>query len=149
MEMVLGIFGQLGADKTLWYQFAIVVVMYLLSKHLFFEHLQNVIETREEKTVKLEGNAEKQFDEINKLSGEYKEKINSANKEAKLKLDENKKQIAKDLESKYRGEEKTINDYIESSRKDIEADLAQKKDQLLSEAETLSNSLVQKIAKGN
>lgn len=149
MDMVIGILKQLGADETLWQQFLIVTAMYFLAKFLFLDHLQNVIENREEKTVKLEGSAEKQFDEINKLSNEYKEKISSANKEAKANLDSSKKSIAKDLESKYRGEEKTINDYIESSRKDIEADLAQKKDQILSEAETLSNSLVQKIAKGS
>ncbi len=149
MDMVIGILKQLGADETLWQQFLIVTAMYFLAKFLFLDHLQNVIENREEKTVKLEGNAEKQFEEINKLSNEYKEKISAANKEAKANLDLNKKDIAKDLENKYRGEEKTINDYIDSSRKDIEADLAQKKDQVLSEAETLSNSLVQKIAKGN
>lgn len=149
MDMVIGILKQLGADETLWQQFVIVTAMYFLAKFLFLDHLQNVIETREEKTVKLEGNAEKQFEEINKLSSEYKDKISSANKEAKATLDQNKKDIAKELENKYRGEEKTINEYIESSRKDIEADLAQKKDQVLSEAETLSNSLVQKIAKGS
>lgn len=149
MDMVLGILKQLGANETIWQQFIIVTAMYFLAKFTFLDHLQKVIENREEKTVKLEGNAEKQFEEINKLSSEYKEKINSANKEAKAKLDSMKKEISKELEGKYREEEKTINDYIESTRKDVEADLAQKKDQVLSEAETLSISLVEKIAKGN
>lgn len=149
MDMVLGILKQLGANETIWQQFIIVTAMYFLAKFTFLDHLQKVIENREEKTVKLEGNAEKQFEEINKLSSEYKEKINSANKEAKAKLDSMKKEISKELEGKYREEEKSINDYIESTRKDVEADLAQKKDQVLSEAETLSISLVEKIAKGN
>lgn len=149
MDMVLGILKQLGANETIWQQFVIVTAMYFLAKFTFLDHLQNVIETREEKTVKLEGNAEKQFEEINKLSNEYKEKITSANKEAKAKLDAQKKEISKEFEAKYRAEEKSINNYIDSTRKDIEADLAQKKDQVLSEAETLSNSLVEKIAKGN
>lgn len=149
MDMVINILKQLGADSTLWHQFLIVTVLYFLAKYTFLDHLEKVIENREERTVKREGNAEKQFDEINKLSNEYKDKISSTNKEAKISLDQNKKSIAKELENKYRDEEKTINEYIETSRKDLEADLAQKKDQVLSEAETLSNSLVQKIAKGN
>lgn len=149
MDMVIGILKQLGADSTLWQQFLVVTLMYFLAKFTFLDHLQNVIETREEKTVKLEGDAEKQFEEVNKLSSEYKEKITTANKAAKAKLDEYKKEVSKELEGKYRAEEKNINDYIDSSRKDVEADLAQKKDQVLSDAESLSNSLVQKIAKGS
>ena len=148
MEMVLGIFGQLGADKTLWYQFAIVVVMYLLSKHLFFEHLQNVIESREEKTVKLEGNADKQFEEVNKMASGYNEKINSATKEARKNFEDEKSKITKSLEESYRSEEKKINDYVDQSRKEAEAKLVEEKNKVLGEAETLANSLVQKITKG-
>jgi F0F1-type ATP synthase membrane subunit b/b' len=148
MDMVLGIFAQLGADKTLWYQFAIVVVMYLLSKALFFSHLQNIIETREDKTVGLEGSAEKQFEEVNKLASEYKEKIGAANKSAKNKLDSDKSEISKSLESNYKSEEKKINDYIDQSRKESESNLKIQKDKILSDAEGLASSLVQKITRG-
>lgn len=149
MDLVIGILKQLGADSTLWQQFLIVTLMYFLSKYTFLDHLQKVIETREEKTVKLEGDAEKQFEEINKLSSEYKEKITSANKSARMKLDNFKKDVSKNLEGKYRSEEKNINDFIDNSRKEVEAELAQKKDQVLSDAESLANSLVEKIVKGS
>lgn len=149
MDMVIGILKQLGADSTLWQQFLVVFLMYILAKFTFLDHLQNVIENREEKTIKLEGNAEKQFEEVNKLSSEYKEKISAANKEAKTKVEQHKKEITKELELKYRAEEKSINDYIESSRKDVEVELSEKKDQIFSDAESLSNTLVQKIIKGN
>lgn len=148
MDMVLGIFAQLGADKTLWYQFAIVVVMYLLSKTLFFGHLQTVLESREEKTVKLEGNAEKQFEEVNKIASEYKEKIGAATKSAREKLESEKSEITKSLEANYKAEEKKINDYIDASRKESEAKLQEQKDKILSDAEGLANTLVQKITKG-
>lgn len=149
MDLVIGILKQLGADSTLWQQFLIVTLMYFLSKYTFLDHLQKVIETREEKTVKLEDDAEKQFEEINKLSSEYKEKITSANKSARMKLDNFKKDVSKNLEGKYRSEEKNINDFIDNSRKEVEAELAQKKDQVLSDAESLANSLVEKIVKGS
>lgn len=149
MDMVIGILKQLGADETLLVQFGIVVAMFFLSKVLFLDHLQTVIETREDRTVKLEGNAEKQFDEITKMSNEYKEKITSANKAAKANLDNSKKEITKDLEAKYRTEEKTISDYIESSRKEVEKEIAIQREQVLGEADQLAASLVQKITKGN
>ena len=148
MDMVLGIFAQLGADKTLWYQFAIITVMYLLSKALFFGHLQNIIESREEKTVGLEGSAEKQFEEVNKLAANYKEKIGTATKSAKAKLDSDRSEISKSLEKNYKSEEKKINDYIDESRKESEANLKVQKDKILSDAEDLASSLVQKITRG-
>jgi F0F1-type ATP synthase membrane subunit b/b' len=148
MDMVLGIFAQLGADKTLWYQFAIIIVMYLLSKALFFGHLQNILESRIEKTVGLEGSAEKQFDEINRLAANYKEKIGTATKSAKAKLDADRAEISKSLESNYKSEEKKINDYIDESRKESEANLQIQKDKILNDAEDLANSLVQKITRG-
>jgi len=146
--MVLGIFAQLGADKTLWYQFAIIIVMYLLSKALFFGHLQNIIESREEKTVGLEGSAEKQFEEVNKLAANYKEKVGTATKSAKAKLDSDRSEISKSLEKNYKSEEKKINDYIDESRKESEANLKVQKDKILSDAEDLASSLVQKITRG-
>lgn len=148
MDMVLGIFAQLGADKTLWYQFAIIIVMYLLSKALFFGHLQNIIESREEKTVGLEGSAEKQFEEVNKLAANYKEKIGTATKSAKAKLDSDRSEISKSLEKNYKSEEKKINDYIDESRKESEENLKVQKDKILSDAEDLASSLVQKITRG-
>lgn len=148
MDMVLGIFAQLGADKTLWYQFAIIIVMYLLSKALFFGHLQNIIESREEKTVGLEGSAEKQFEEVNKLAANYKEKVGTATKSAKAKLDSDRSEISKSLEKNYKSEEKKINDYIDESRKESEANLKVQKDKILSDAEDLASSLVQKITRG-
>jgi F0F1-type ATP synthase membrane subunit b/b' len=148
MDMVLGIFAQLGADKTLWYQFAIIIVMYLLSKALFFGHLQNIIESREEKTVGLEGSAEKQFEEVNKLAANYKEKVGTATKSAKAKLDSDRSEISKSLEKNYKSEEKKINDYIDESRRDSEANLKVQKDKILSDADDLASSLVQKITRG-
>ena len=148
MDMVLGIFKQLGADETLLIQFGIVVVMLVVSKFLFLTHLQNVIEQREEKTVGLEGDADKQLEDVNKLSESYKSKINLANKEVRSKVETEKASITKDLESKYKAEEKTVNDYVDESRKVAEAKVIEQKEKVLGQAEELSLSLIQRITKG-
>ena len=148
MDMVLGLFKELGADETLWIQLAIVISMLILSKYLFLTHLQDVIETRETKTVGLEGDADKQLEAVTKLSEEYKSKMNSANKEVRSKIESEKANIARDVEAKYRTEEKTVNDYIDESRKSAQAKVAEQKEKVLGEAGELAISLVQKITKG-
>lgn len=148
MDVVLGIFDQLGADKSLFYQLAIFFIMFMMSKVLFFNHLQFVLENREEKTVKLEGNVEKQFQKINEMSANYKEKITKANKEAKEQVSSEKSKITKEFEAKYREQEKEINTFIEKAREEANKEIASKRDEVLSEAEQLADGLVQKLSRG-
>ena len=148
MDVVLGIFDQLGADKSLIYQLVIFFVMFVLSKVLFFNHLQFVLENREEKTVKLEGNAEKQFQKISEMSASYKEKITAAHKQAKDQISNEKNQITKELESKYRDQEKEINLFVEKARIEANKEIDIKKDEVLAEAEQLADGLVQKLIRG-
>lgn len=148
MDLVLGIFGQLGADSTVFIQFGIFVIVFLAAKFLFVNRLQMVIENREEKTVKLEGSAEKQFEKINQMSSDYKTKINSANKEVKELFEEEKAKITKSFESNYREKETEINKFIEEARAEAGVEIEKKKEEVFSQAESLSNQLVQKITKG-
>jgi F0F1-type ATP synthase membrane subunit b/b' len=148
MDMVLGIFTSLGADKTLWIQLSIAIVMLFVSNFLFLNHLQIIIEKREKNTTGLEGEADSKFEEVDRLAAEYKEKISSATKAEREKIEIEKSVITKNLESKYRTEEKSVNDHVDKSRKESEAKVAAQKDEVLSGAEELAMSLVQKITKG-
>jgi len=145
---MLEIFTQLGTDQSIIYQFVIVIVLFVVSKFLFLGHLQNIIETREDRTSKLEGNTEKQFEEIEKIKQGYKSKIQTANKDMKQKLDDGKTEISKKYETKYRSEEVEVNTFIEKSKKEIEAEISEKKNAVMSEAQELAKNLVSKIAKG-
>ncbi len=147
MDMFLNILKQLGANESVFYQFGVIVCMYFITKFLFLDHLQKILETREDKTVNLEGNAEKKFKEISKIQDEYKEKIQTANKTIKQNVESKKAEIVRREETKYRSEETTVNAYIEEERKKAEADIQEKKDKVLAEAEQLANGLVQKITK--
>lgn len=148
MDAVVAIFEQLGADKSLLYQFVIFVVVFVVAKFGFFQHLQNVLETREDRTVKLEGNAEAKFEEVNRLSEEYKQRIHTANKEAREKFDKEKFSVEKDEETRYRSKEKEISEYVDNSRTELLQGLQAKKDQVMKEADQLAETLVQKITKG-
>ncbi len=148
MEMFVDIFKQLGTDASIVHQFVIVVVMFFVSKFLFLNHLQNVLDTREDKTVNLEGNAEKQFSEIDKAQKEYTEKISATNKSLKQKTESAKAEIVKKEEAKYKSEENKVNSFLEKTRKEVEAEISEKKEAVLKEAEQLAGNLVDKISKG-
>lgn len=148
MDTLLSVFQQLGANKTLLYQFAIVVVMFYLARFLFLDRLQTVLDGREDKTVNLEGSAEKKFDEIEKIQQDYKQQVQKAVKELKEKSASAKAEVVKKEETKYRAQEKEVNSYVEGVREKIEVELNEKKVVVLKEAEKLADNLVEKIAKG-
>ena len=64
METVQAIFTQLGINASLLPQFIVVVVMFILAEFIFLGRLQDVLETREEKTVKLENAADETFEKV-------------------------------------------------------------------------------------
>lgn len=148
MDSVIAIFSQLGADQSLVYQFVIFVTTFILGKLLFFNHLQKVLETRTAKTIGLEDSAEAKFEEVNKMSQEYKEKISEANKEAKSLLDNQKTEIIKEEEKRYRDYEKDVNSEVDEARKKIMSEISEKKEQIMNEAESLASNLVNQITKG-
>lgn len=148
MDLLLKVFMDLGANHTLFVQFVIVIIMFVVSKFVFINHLQNILDTREAKTSKLDGDAERQFAEIEKAQADYKEKISVANKSMKNKIDSGKTEVSRKYETVYREQEKEINKYIESSKKEVQESIQEKKSKILSDADKLSSSLVQKITKG-
>lgn len=148
MDIVLGIFSKLGVDSSFIYQCIIVVVMVFACKFLIFGHMQKIIEGREEKTVGLSGSTDEKLIQVSEIQAQYQQKIQTANKNAKVKIDELKVKIAKKEEAKYREHENEINVFIEQAKNGIQAEIRVKKEAILSEAGKLSNSLVEKITKG-
>lgn len=148
MDKIISVFKQLGVNESVVYQFLVVLVVYFLAKYLFLDHLQKLLDLREDKTVNLEGEAEEQFAQVEKEQQEYKEKMISVNKALKEKLDAKKAEVIKVEEAKYKKEEHEVNTYIEASRKEVEKEIADKKEVILKEAEQLSTNLVQRLTKG-
>lgn len=145
METVQAIFTQLGVDSSLLPQFIIVFIVFLLAQFLFLGKLQYVLETREEKTVKLENSAEETLEKISTMQSELKQKTDEANREA-LKISTEKKQkITQKYTDQYKQAEKEINQFVEGSRNDFSKEISQNREKYLSEADSLANSLVQKI----
>lgn len=145
METVQAIFTQLGVNSSLLPQFVIVVVIFILAQLLFLGKLQEVLETREEKTVKLEGAADETMEKVARMQTEYKQKIEEANRAALKEATEKKQKITQKYTEQFKTSEKEVNQFVDSSRTQFSSEVASNKDKYLSEADALAQSLVQKI----
>lgn len=145
METVQAIFTQLGVDSSLLPQFIIVVVVFVLAQFLFLGKLQEVLETREEKTVKLENSADDTIEKVSRMQADYKSKMDEAHRKALSAQTEKKQKISQKYTEQYKQTEREVNQFIDQSRSEFSKEVEQNKDKYLSEANALSESLVQKI----
>lgn len=145
METFTAIFTQLGVDSSLTTQFVIILISFVIVNFLFLGKLQNVIETREEKTVKLENSADETIEKVQRMQSEYKAKISDANRTALAESTDKKQKISQKYQDQYKQTEKEVNAYVDQSRNDFTKEVAGNKDKYLAEADTLAQSLVQKI----
>lgn len=145
METFTAIFTQLGVDSSLVPQFVIILVAFIVAQFLFLGKLQSVIETREEKTVKLESNADETIEKVQKMQADYRSKIENANREA-LKITTDKKQnLVQKYTDQYKQTEREVNAFVDQSRNDFKKEVEGNKSAYLAEADSLSQTLVQKI----
>lgn len=145
METFTAIFTQLGVDSSLVPQFLIILMSFVIAHFLFLGKLQNVLETREEKTVKLESNADETIEKVHRMQAEYKSKIEEANRSALKFSTEKKQRVSQKYSDHYKQTEKEINAYVDQSRNDFTNEVAGNKDKYLAEADSLAQSLVNKI----
>jgi F0F1-type ATP synthase membrane subunit b/b' len=145
METFTAIFTQLGVDSSLVPQFVIILVVFILVQFLFLGRLQEVLETSEEKTVKLENTADETIEKVQKMQTEYKAKIDDASRTALNDSTEKKQKIAHKYTEQYKQTEKEVNSYVDQSRSEFSKEVAGNKDKYLAEADSLAQSLVQKI----
>lgn len=139
------ILTQMGVDGSLAYQFVIIVAVFIIANFLFLGKLQNVLEVREEKTVKLENSADETLEKVTSMQGEYKLKIDQANRDALKNATEKKQQITQKYTEQYKAVERDVNNMVDKSRNDFSNEVASNKDKYLAESEVLAQSLVQKI----
>ena len=141
------IFGKLGIDGTIFFQFGIFVVLAVALKKLLFESLQQVILEREEKTTGLEGKADLIIQEANKLKEETEIKLSEARQSFYLDLKNKKEKLdAKLGENFAQSEIEAEKDYIESLS-ELKEELSLLDDKLAKNTDELSGLLTSKFTK--
>lgn len=139
------IFTQLGVDSSLPYQFVVLTIAFVTANFLFLGKLQNVLDVREEKTVKLENSADEVLEKVTSMQDEYKLKIEEANRAALKTSTDKKHDISLKYTEQYKKTEKELNALVDNSRSEFSKEIASTKEKYLAESDVLSQSLVQKI----
>lgn len=139
------ILTQMGVDGSLAYQFVIIVGVFVIANFSFLGKLQDVLEVREEKTVKLENSADETLENVSALQGEYKVKVDEANRAALKNATDKKQQITAKYTQQYKSVEREVNSFVDKSRNEFSKEIAGNKDKYLAESESLAQTLVQKI----
>lgn len=145
MEQLQAIADQLGINQSFIYQFIIVLVMFFVTKTVFYNVLQKVLDERVGKTTKLDGEADHLIAKAEKIESEVEEKLKDTNKESMEVLTTKKSEIAKVLDQKYKTEEAKVNKEVEEKTNAVLAEVEAQKAQVLGESKNLAESLVNKL----
>lgn len=145
METFTAIFTQLGVDNSLVPQFVIILGVFIIAQFLFLGRLQEVLENREEKTVKLENNADETLEKVQRMQAEYKTQIDETSRSVLKDSTEQKHKIVQRYTEQYKQAEREVNAYVDQTRNEFSKEVGLNKEKYLAEAESLSQSLVQKI----
>lgn len=145
MDLILSVFQKLHVDHTVFVQFGILIILFLVLKVIFFNKLQFVLELRESKTTKLEDNANKTFTEAETLSKKYKDEVDKAYVQAQEKYNKRKTEILERERDAVKSAESEINKDVEVERAKNVAELDSKKKEVLDNADGLAKNLVEKF----
>ena len=145
MDQILQIFAQLGVDQSIFFQFAIFIFIFFALKVLFLDKLLFVLETREQKTSKLEAAAKAKFERADKLAQEHRAKIASFHQEAQKNFNDNKQKMEREKSLKIKQAEKeSAKEFAEAKTKLIGEVAAQRK-KVMNSGKDLSQTLVDKL----
>ncbi len=139
------VFKKLGIDSTVIFQFIIFIVTFLILNALFFSKLLFVLQQREGKTTKLDGQADDKFAEAEKMSAKYKLELQDSNIKGQEIFSKNKNETIDRERARFKKTEAEVNDEVNNKRKEIEAEFLVKKESLLKNADSLANDLSAKL----
>jgi F0F1-type ATP synthase membrane subunit b/b' len=145
MDMILNVLGRLNIDSTIIPTFFIVIIFFLLINFIFFKPLLSVIMAREEKTTKLEDEANAKSNSANQMMNEYKQKLENAYMETQKVLKGKKSEVLKAQRQKYLEAEKEINLKNDNEISAMLKDLSGKGEAVISKSGELSKLLVEKL----
>jgi len=104
MDVVLGIFGQLGIDQTVFAQFIITVLAFLGCKFFFLSKMRLILQTREELTTGLEEESEKLTQQAQEASEKFRDQVESVYQMNQEKFNSKKAELVS-IESVFRWKE--------------------------------------------
>jgi F0F1-type ATP synthase membrane subunit b/b' len=145
MEMIIGIFQSLGVDQTIFIQFGVVFIFYLIISPLLFKKLLFVIQEREDKTVKLAEEAVVQAQSADALLVRYKDEVAQAYRESQVRIEATRSKVKGESVELIHKEEQALQNKYLKAKEHSSAQVEQVKSNLMKSTDELSQSLIDKI----
>ena len=139
------IFAQLGGDETIFYQFGIFCLIFILLKWVFLGKLQFVIETRENKTTKLEESADEKFKKSEVLFNQYRDEIQAVRGANLEILEKAQAEAMARQKATLKKVEERIEQSIQKKRAEFQEEVDSKRQSVFRNAGELSKKLIDKI----
>jgi F-type H+-transporting ATPase subunit b len=147
MGTIYTILNSLKIDQSFYIQFTLFVVFFNILAPLLFKKIQNVLELRESKTVKLDSHANHLYKQVEDLAQEYKGSVEKTHQDSQSIASKKKAEIlSKEREEMSVSEEKMSNEY-ETKKSAQVNEFSEKSKVIMAEASVLSDSLVAKLTK--
>ena len=144
-EQIMTILSNFGADETVFYQFGIFFVIFILLKSILWNKLQFVIETRENKTVKLEKNAHEKFQKSEQLYAEYSNKVKKAQAIHQENLAKSNSRVLELQTKDLKKTEDSVDLEVEEKKKELKKEIETTKGKTFSTITEISNKIVKKM----
>ena len=147
MGTIYTILNSLKVDQSFYIQFILFVVFFNVLAPLLFKKLQEVLELRESKTVKLDSHANHVYKQAEDLAEQYKGSIEKTHTDSQAIATKKKSEVMnKEREVLVRNEEKMTSEY-EGKKSILLKEFTDKRTSVMAEAEKLSTTLVEKLTK--
>lgn len=147
MDAILSIFQSLGVDQTVFVQFASVIVIFAILSCVLFPKVKEVLELRESKTTKLDGNANNLYKKAEEVSAQYKSVIEKTHQESQASATKKKSELTDSEKSQLKKTEEEIQKDYEAKKALVLKEIDSKKSNVLAEADQLSKTLLEKLTK--
>lgn len=147
MGTIYTILNSLKIDQSFYVQFILFFVFFNTLGPLLFKRVQEVLDLREKKTVKLDSHANHTYKQAENIEEQYKGTLEKTHVDSQLIASQKKAEIlAKEKALLLSAEEKMSNEY-EERRKKMSETIASKKKETMATVDSLSNALVERLIK--
>jgi F-type H+-transporting ATPase subunit b len=135
----------LSVDSSFFYQFFISAIFFIVAKFLFFEKLKSILLMREEKTSKLDGNADRIMQNAAQKAEKFRAELDATYVKAKQLVQDKNAQKLKEAAEMIQRAETLAEDQLKKNSLALAKELDSLQKSIDLEVDSLSAQLVNRI----
>jgi F0F1-type ATP synthase membrane subunit b/b' len=147
MNVLLGIFSQLGVDNTVFYQLAVAVIVFFGCKFFFLTKMKSILQTREKLTTELVKESGVIAIKAQEAAEKFRNEVESVYRKNQEKFATKKSELSQVEREVLAENDKEIEALTSKTRAEHQNFLEFKKEELMGQVSTLSEELTTKFVK--